>query len=129
VLMCGPALVTRKIHKFRYPCPLWEWVIVELAIIWFPIGFPPCAMLTLSLSCNASAVSSLTMSMAASGTTPTLWSNGGGVCVSMYCSLAHEFGFCGALMLDLGAPYYVLDFFDFLGVEKDSYQCVGGITS
>jgi hypothetical protein len=38
-------------------------------------------------------------------------------------------GSMGALVLTLGAPYWALDFSSLLGAEKDSYPCVGGITS
>jgi hypothetical protein len=56
--------------------------------------------------------------MADDGNALALWYNGGGACVSMCRSLAHGFGFCRALMLALGAPYWTLDFFGLLGAEK-----------
>jgi hypothetical protein len=52
-----------------------------------------------------------------------------GACVSLCRSLAHGFEFYGALILALGAPYWALNFFTLLAVEKDSYPCVGRITS
>jgi hypothetical protein len=86
-------------------------------------------MLTPSLSRNAPTISSLNMPVAVGGNTPALWSNGGGACVSMCHSLAHGFAFFEALILALGAPYWVLDFSDLVGAEKESCPCVGGITS
>jgi hypothetical protein len=80
-------------------------VVVELAIIWLPIRQPPWAMLTPSLSRNGPTISSLTISMTDNGNPLPLWSKGVGVRVSLYHSLTHGFGFCGALMLALGAPY------------------------
>jgi hypothetical protein len=54
-------------------------------------------MLTSSLSWNAPAISSLTMSMEAGGNPPALWSSiGVGVGV-LCCLLAHGFGFCGGI--------------------------------
>jgi hypothetical protein len=119
---------SKKFCKFVYLYPLWVLVIVESTVIWLLIRLPPWAMLTSSLSWNALAISSLTISMAASGDTPAFWSNGVGACVSMCRSLAHGFRFCGALILALGAPYWTLDFSGLLGTKKDSYSCVGGIT-
>jgi hypothetical protein len=84
-------------------------------------------MLTPSLSRNAPPVSSLTISMTASGNAPALWS----ICVvagvSLYCPLAHGFRLCGALMLALGTPYYMLGLSGLLGAKKGSYLCVCGI--
>jgi hypothetical protein len=85
-------------------------------------------MFTPSLSQNALDISSLTISMAVKGNPPTLWSIGVGVRVSLCRSLAHELGFCGALMMALGAPHCMLDLSGLLGAEKGSYPCVGGIS-
>jgi hypothetical protein len=63
-------------------------------------------------------MSSLTIPMAGGGNAPTLWSNDGGTCVFMCHSLAHGFGFCGTLMMALGAPYWALDFFGLLVDRK-----------
>jgi hypothetical protein len=91
--------------NFGYPCPLWVWVMVKSVVIGFSIRLPPWVMLTPSLSRNAPGISSLTISLAASGNALALWSNSGGACVSICCSLAQGFGFYGALMLALGVPY------------------------
>jgi hypothetical protein len=62
-------------------------------------------MLTLSLSRNASAISSLTMSIATGGSPLALWSNTG-VGVWVLCRLPpHWLGFCGALILALCGSY------------------------
>jgi hypothetical protein len=60
-------------------------------------------MLTPSLSRNAPAISSLTMSMATSGNPAALGSKCVGACVSLCHPLAHGLGFYEALMRALGA--------------------------
>jgi hypothetical protein len=84
-------------------------------------------MLTSSLSHNAPAISSLTISMAANGNPLGLRSICVHADVSLCCSLAHGFGLCGVLMLTLGTPYYMLGLFGLLGAEKDLYLRVSGI--
>jgi hypothetical protein len=65
---------------------------------------PPWVMLTLSLTRNALAIFSPTMSMAASANPPGLWSKGVGACVSLCRTLARGLlGFYGTLMLALDA--------------------------
>jgi hypothetical protein len=54
-------------------------------------------MQTPSLSRNAQAISSLTMSMAADCNPPTLWSRGVGACVLLCRPISHGFGFCGGI--------------------------------
>jgi hypothetical protein len=78
-------LVIRKFREFEYPSSLWVWVIVKSVIIRPPIRLPPGIMLTLSLSQNVPATPSLTMSMAAGGSPPTLWSNIGVVVWVLVC--------------------------------------------
>jgi hypothetical protein len=59
-------------------------------------------MLTPSLSRNALAISSLTISMAAGARPPALWSNIGEVDWILACCLPlHWFGFCGSLLFAL----------------------------
>jgi hypothetical protein len=75
-------------------------------------------MLIMSLFRNAPAILSLTISMVAGDNPPTLWSKGMGFRLLLCCSLAHVLGFCGALMLALGAPYWSLYFSGFLGPKR-----------
>jgi hypothetical protein len=75
-------------------------------------------MLTLSLSRNALAISSLTMSMVADGSPPALWSiHGVDICV-LCCLPAHGFEFCGALMLALGNSYNWSPLLGLLGAKN-----------
>jgi hypothetical protein len=84
-------------------------------------------MLTLSLSQNGPAISSLTMSMAAGGSPSALWSNIGVVVWILYVvSLPHWLGFYGVLMLSLCGSYDWSFYFDLLeGAEKYSPPHVG----
>jgi hypothetical protein len=117
--MCAFALVTHKDWKFGYPRHLWVWVIIKSVAIGFPIQLPPWVMLTPSLSRNAPAISYLTMSMAAGGNPLSLWSKGVGSCVST-CLVAQGLGFCGSLILSLGALSCMLNLSDILGAKKCS---------
>jgi hypothetical protein len=75
-------------------------------------------MLTLSLSQNAPAISSLTILIATGGSPPTLWSSKG-VGVWVLCRLpTHGFGLCGALMIAHGGSYGWSSLFDLLGGQK-----------
>jgi hypothetical protein len=66
----------------------------------------PGIMITPSLSRNTPAISSLTMSMAAGGSPPALWSNIGVVVwILVYCFPPPLVWFCGALMLALCVSY------------------------
>jgi hypothetical protein len=89
---------------------------------------PPGTMLTPSLSQNAQAISSLTMSIAASGSPPTLWTNiSVGVWV-LYRLPVHGFGFCGALMLAPGGSYGWSSVFGLLGGPKSTRPHVSGLS-
>jgi hypothetical protein len=89
--------------------------ILRIRVSWFPVGVggdqigchkvsdmiaPPGTMLTPSLSRNAPAISSLTLSMAAGARPPALWSNIGGVGWKLACCLPPHW-LCGALPLSL----------------------------
>jgi hypothetical protein len=87
---------------------------LRIRVFWSPMGMgdsqtgyhkvsdmtaPPGTILTPSLSRNAPAISSLTISMAAGGRSPTRWSNMGEfVWMLVCCFLPHWFGFCDALI-------------------------------
>jgi hypothetical protein len=87
---------------------------IRVYVFWSPVGMgdsqtdyykvsdmnaPPGIILTPSLSWNLPAISSLTISMAAGGRPPTLWSNMGEfVWMLVCCFPPHWFGFCGALI-------------------------------
>jgi hypothetical protein len=84
----------------------------------FDMFAPPEIMLTLSLSRNTPAISSLTMSIAAGGSPSILWFN---ICVGVLvlCRLrAHGFGFYGALMLAPSGSYDWSSHFGLLGGQK-----------
>lgn len=88
---------------------------------WLPYGFrydyPPWTMLTLGLSRNATAISSLTMSISVGGSPPTLGPRGVGGQVPLCWPLAHGYSKCmfGVRPVPSSIDLYL---FDSLGTEQ-----------
>jgi hypothetical protein len=96
-----------KFCKFGYSHPMWVWAIVESAVVWSLIGLPHMGHINSEFVLECQVISSLTISMAAGGNPPALWS----ICVydgvSIYRSLAHGFGLC-TWGINVGPRYSIL---------------------
>jgi hypothetical protein len=104
---------------------MWVWDVVKSAILWLLIHYPVWVMLTSSLSQNAPAISSLNMSIAASGSPLTLWPRGVGGRVSLCCPLAHVFSKCVFGVRPV-SPFADLYLSSSLGTEEYSILVMGG---
>jgi hypothetical protein len=116
MLWCRPILlIVLRTGLYAHACSfLGQPKTLRIRVFWSLVGMgdgqngyhkvsdmtaPPGTILTPSLSRNAPAISSLTISMAAGGRPPTLWSNMGEVVWMLVCCFPpHWFEFCGALI-------------------------------